>query len=412
MATAVFLSHPAHGHINPTLPVVAELVRRGERIIYYATDLFRAKVEATGAEYRSYGPQELFERQLAYGGIFGGMAGLMEASEDILPTLLPALQANLPDYLLLEAHSVTGNLVQKILGLPAVTLCSMFAFNERLITPPQLNRFMYGPAPAPAVLDGLMGLHHYMAVAQRVSQRYGILCPNVIDYLSNPQPLNIVFTSQYFQIGGDQAFDDRYKFVGPSVAPRVEAATKLGGDFPWAALTEAPLIYISMGTMYNADVDFYHTCFDAFGDGPYQVVLSVGDRLDMRQLRQPPANFIVRPFVPQLELLQRAALFITHGGMNSANEGILFHVPMVVLPQQADHYVVAQRLAELGAGLVLDRSQASAAQLQAMSAQLLADPSYKAQCATIAETLRAGGGYQRAADEILTYIPTVIREKE
>lgn len=404
MSTTVFLSHPAHGHINPTLPVVAELVRRGERVVYYATELFQAKVEATGAEYRSYGPQELFERKLAYGGIFGGMVGLLEATEEILADLLAQVREERPDYLLLEAHSVPGNLVQKIVEIPAITLCSMFAFNERLISPSDLIRFMYGPAPAPALLDGLQGLHHYLEVAQRITNKYGVACPNIVEYLSNPQPLNIVFTSKYFQIGGEQAFDERYKFVGPSVAPRVETtAGQPAGDFPWDALTGQALIYVSMGTMYNADAAFYHACFDAFGDSGYQVVLAVGQRLDLSQLRQPPDNFIVRPFVPQLELLQRANLFITHGGMNSANEGILFHVPMLVLPQQADHYVVANRLAELGAGIVLDRSQVTAEQLRALSEKVLTDSSYKAQCETIAETLRAGGGYQRAADEILAY---------
>ncbi|MBV7329457.1 glycosyl transferase family 1 [Chloroflexi bacterium TSY] len=411
MSTAVFLSHPAHGHINPTLPVVAELVRRGEKVVYYATDLFRAKVEATGAEYRSFGPQELFERQLAYGGIFGGMAGLIEATEEILPNLLAELRDDLPDYLLLEAHSVPGNLVQKILDLPAMTLCAMFAFNERLISPPALNRFMYAQAPAPVVLDGLLGLNHYTEVAQRISQRYGILCPNIIEYLSNPQPLNIVFTSQYFQIGGDQAFDDTYKFVGPSVTPNIETNQVHQDDnFPWDALTGQPLIYISMGTMYNADADFYHACFDAFADSPYQVVLSVGHRLGETALRQPPANFIVRQFVPQLEILQQAALFVTHGGMNSANEGILFHAPMLVLPQQADHYVVARQVGELGAGIVLDRFQATPEQLKSLSAQVLANPSYKAACEKIAKSLRAGGGYRRAADEILAYKERVLKD--
>ncbi|MBX3016064.1 MAG: hypothetical protein KF832_31370, partial [Caldilineaceae bacterium] len=376
MSTAVFLGHPAHGHINPTLPVVAELVRRGERVIYYATDLFRPKIEATGAIFRSYGPQAIFERKLAYGGMLGGMAGLMEATEEILPTLLPQVRDDRPDYLLLEAHSVPGNLIQRILQLPAMTLCSMFAFNERLIPPSQLVRFLYGQAPQAAVLDGLLGLNHYVAVAQRVSKRYGVRCPNMIDYLSNVQPLNIVFTSREFQIGGDRAFDERYHFVGPAVAPRIEAASTGSDDFPWADLTGQPLIYISMGTMYNAEADFYHTCFDAFADSPYQVVLSIGQRIADEALRSAPANFIVRRHVPQLELLQRAALFITHGGMNSANEGILYHVPMIVLPQQADHYVVAQQIGELGAGIVLDRAQATSERLQTLATQVITDPSY------------------------------------
>ena len=401
MSTVVFLGHPAHGHINPTLPVVAELVRRGEKVFYYATDLFRAKIEATGATYRSYGPQEVFERKLAYGGMLGGMAGLIEAAEELLPDVLPQVRDDHPDYLLLEAHSVTGNLIQQIINRPAMTLCSMFAFNEKLIPAPHLVRFLYGQAPAAAVLDGMLGLNHYVEVAQRVSQRYGVLCPNMIGYLSNPQPLNIVFTSRYFQIGGDRAFDDSYQFVGPSVMPQAGPATDT--DFPWAALTGAPLIYISMGTMYNAEAEFYHTCFEAFADTPYQVVLSIGHRIADGALRPPPANFIVRRHVPQVALLQRAALFITHGGMNSANEGILFHVPMLVLPQQADHYVVAQRVGELGAGVVLDRGQATVERLQALTAQVLADPSYKQQCEKIAQTLRSAGGYQRAADEIMAY---------
>ncbi|MEZ4726483.1 MAG: glycosyltransferase [Caldilineaceae bacterium] len=292
--------------------------------------------------------------------------------------------------------------MQQIINRPAMTLCAMFAFHERLIPPPQLVRFLYGPAPAEAALDGLLGLNRYVEVAQRLRRRYGVRCPNMVGYLSNTQPLNLVFTSRYFQIGGDHAFDDSYKFVGPSVAlPTETGATEEA--FPWEALTGQPLIYISMGTMYNAEADFYHTCFAAFADRDYQVVLSIGQRISDDALRPAPANFIVRRHVPQLALLQRAALFITHGGMNSANEGILFHVPMIVLPQQADHYVVAQRVDELGAGIVLDRSQASAARLAALATQVLADPNYKQQCITIAQTFHEAGGYQRAADEIMAY---------
>lgn len=400
MSTAVFLGHPAHGHINPTLPVVTELVRRGERIIYYATDPFRAKIEATGAEFRSYGPQEIFERRLAATGIFGGMLGLLEATEEILPDLLADVRQVAPNYLLLEAHSVPGNLVQKILKLPAMTLCSMFAFNERLIDPPQLTRFMYGQLPEQAVLAGMVDFHQYMEVAQRVSQEYGVLCPGMIEYLSNPQPLNIVFTSREFQIGSE-AFDEHYKFVGPSFMPA--SAPSATTDFPFDALGSEPLIYISMGTMYNDAAEFYHACFDAFGEQPYQVIMSIGQRIDPQSLREAPSNFIVRSFVPQLAILERAVLFVTHGGMNSANEGIWHEVPMIVLPQQADHYVVANRVAEVGAGLVLDRRQVTPETLQSMTQQILGESSFQEACQRMGKSFRDAGGYQRAADEILAF---------
>lgn len=49
MATAVFWGIPAHGHINPTVPLVTELVRQGERVYYYAVEAFRPAIERTGA---------------------------------------------------------------------------------------------------------------------------------------------------------------------------------------------------------------------------------------------------------------------------------------------------------------------------------------------------------------------------
>ncbi|MEZ4726484.1 MAG: hypothetical protein R3E79_05060 [Caldilineaceae bacterium] len=74
----------------------------GEAVFYYATDLFRAKIEATGAVYRSYGPQASFERKLGYGGMLGGMAGLIEAAEEILPDVLSQVRDDQPDYCLLR----------------------------------------------------------------------------------------------------------------------------------------------------------------------------------------------------------------------------------------------------------------------------------------------------------------------
>ncbi len=134
MATVCVLGHPAPGHVNPNLPLMAELCRRGERVVYFATEPFRAKVERTGAEFRSYSDHALFERNLGAGGMLGGMAGLMETTERILPALLEEFRAARPDYLLVEAHAVWGNLLAQIEGLPTATLCSMFAMNESLIS--------------------------------------------------------------------------------------------------------------------------------------------------------------------------------------------------------------------------------------------------------------------------------------
>jgi len=397
MAAVCVLGHPAPGHLNPNLPLMAELCGRGERVIYYATEPFRAKVERTGAEFRSYGDHELFERNLGAGGMLGGMAGLIETTEQILPALAEELRTTRPDYLLIEAHAVWGNLLAQMLGKPAAALCSMFAMNESLIDAAGLMGHLYGAGPRDLAFDGLLALGKYFEAARRLQRQFGAVSPGIVDYLGNRQQLNLVFTSREFQIGG-AGFDDSYRFVGPSIAGRQDYA-----DFPMEQVAGRALILVSMGTMYNYEAEFYRRCFRAFGNWPQTVVLAVGHRVDRAQLPEPPPNFMVREYVPQVALLELAQLFITHGGINSAHEAMLYGVPMVVLPQSADHYVVAGQVEAVGAGVALDRSQATVERLSDAARRVLVDPQFRAGSAKMGETLRAAGGHVRAADEIFDF---------
>lgn len=399
MTTVCMIGHPAPGHVNPTLPVVAELARRGEHVFYYATEPFKDKIEKTGASYRSLGHHSLFERNLACGGILGGMAGLMESTEQLLPDLITQLQHDAPDYLLVEAHALWGNLLAQITGLPTITLCSMFAMNRNLIPVAQLARHLYQTTPA--MLEGLVELNHYLDTARRLDHRYGTRSPGVLDFLGNPQKLNIVFTAREFQVGAE-AFDSSYKFVGPTSGIRME-----GGDgasnFDCSVLHE-PLIYIAMGTMYNREIDLYKACLKAFAESPYQIVMAVGHRVAISELGEIPANFVVRSYLPQLEILQRAELFITHGGINSAHEAMLYGVPMVVLPAAADHFIVAQQVEAVGAGIVLPRSLATEQSLRTCADRVLAGSACRQNSSRMGDALRAAGGASRAADEIQHFI--------
>lgn len=398
MSTAVVLCYPTHGHIAPKLAVVEELVRRGERVVYYSAERSRARIEQTGAEFRAYAyDHNDFDPNPPTEGLFSDMERLLKLTEAMLPGLLQELRDLQPDYLLLDSKSVWGNLASQILALPAVTLSVVFALHEKLVNAEYLVPRLYGGATPEVLQRALVHLHNYFEVAQRVDRRYGTHCPNLVQFLGNPQPLNIIFTSQLFQLGGEH-FDDRYKFVGPSLTSR--SATT---DFSFTQLNGDPLIYISLGTVFNELPDFYRTCFAAFANAPYQVIMAIGKNTDRSQLGEAPANFIVSDFVPQLEILERAALFITHGGMNSANEGLLYQVPLLVVPQRGDQYMVAGRVAELGAGLPLFMPEVSPERLREMVAHILAEPRFKQGAQRVGQSLQDAGGYQRAANEIFLF---------
>jgi MGT family glycosyltransferase len=234
---------------------------------------------------------------------------------------------------------------------------------------------------------------------RRMTQRYG---KGIAGGITEYADLNLVFTSQDFH--PENSFvDQRFRFVGPSINPATRE-----GDFPFDMLGESELIYISLGTINNLDTAFYQAAFEAFGDYPAQFLLSVGHSTDIAHLGPVPANFIVRNYVPQLKVLQRADAFITHGGLNSVHEGLYYGVPEVLVPHQFEQLLNAKRVAETGAGILLgDRypyGRVTAAELRTALETLLHDASYRQQARRIGDSLRAAGGYLRAVEEIEAFI--------
>jgi MGT family glycosyltransferase len=132
--------------------------------------------------------------------------------------------------------------------------------------------------------------------------------------------------------------------------------------------------------------------------------MSIGERVAIEDLGVVPANFIVRPSVPQLQILERAALFITHGGMNSVQEGLYYNVPLLVVPQQTEQTYVARRVQELGAGLALMKHQVTAPRLAAFAARILGESSFRDKAELLGSSLRQAGGYRRAVDEIEQFL--------
>jgi MGT family glycosyltransferase len=129
--------------------------------------------------------------------------------------------------------------------------------------------------------------------------------------------------------------------------------------------------------------------------------LSAGADTDLDSLGAIPENIVVRNYVPQLDILKRADVFVTHGGMNSVSEGLWYGVPLVVIPQGSDQYLVAKRVETLGAGVALDKRGITPEALRQAVESVLSDEGKRANIKAIQESFREAGGYVRAADVIV-----------
>lgn len=388
---------PAEGHINPAAPILQELTQRGERVIAWANAPFQKQIEATGAEYRAYPAVVDPPSWPKQGGLIGGLATRLECAEQILPELLDAIAREAPDYLLMDAGVIWGLLTAQILQLPAASFTLSFMIGEQLMSEADFLRLLYGNAPAPALLEALVNLARFSAVGRRIDQRFGTRTPGILDALACRQDVNLVLTSRLFQ-PGEERFDNSYVFVGRDAGPRPPAPA-----FPWEWLGDAPLVFISMGTIHIEQTDFYRTCFEAFADLPCRCVLAT--RADVPQ--PVPPNFKVLAYVPQLELLERSTLFVTHCGSNSLHEALLAGVPMLTYPQGSDQFAYAVRLVELGAGLRVP-PEPDAATLRSLAASVLDDPAFARQARALGDSLRAAGGAARAADALMALNRTTI----
>jgi MGT family glycosyltransferase len=128
--------------------------------------------------------------------------------------------------------------------------------------------------------------------------------------------------------------------------------------------------------------------------------MSIGKAVDPGDLGEIPDNFSVAQFVPQLQILQEADLFITHGGMNSINEAVTFGVPMVVVPNTIEQSINASRIEQLSCGLYLDQAHLTIEALRTAAAKVLTDPGATSGLGPLLDSFKAAGGTQLAADEI------------
>lgn len=396
MSTIIFFNIPATGHTNPSLPLVAELVRRGERVIYYNTEPYRASVEATSAVFRSYGAAYDFAPGQDVATPFLAMGMILGAGEQLLPSLLEAARSERPDIIIYDSMCPWGKQVAQILNLPAICSCAVLFVGSKNFSalPRNLSLTLSLLGRLPTVLRGVW---RYRRIADRIQRRFGVSSPAVLDFFGNPGDITLVYTSRLFQPGAD-LLDDSFKFVGPSL-PTPSTPT----DYPFDWLEGGQVIYISLGTLFNERPDFFRACLGAFGGTDYRVVMSIGRKVSPDALGPIPANCLVRPYHPQLDILQRADLFITHGGMNSVSESAWYGVPMLVAPQVGDQLYISQRVAELGAGIPLDPRRFTSQSIRAAAERVLADPTFRRQSERIGESFRTAGGYRRAADEVIAF---------
>ncbi len=386
MSKIVFFCIPAHGHTNPTLGVVRELVSRGHKVWYYSYNIMREKIESAGATFISCDDYDM-EQKLSSKDSTRVGKDLAFSTKILVDTTL-ALDDKVckemaelkPDCIVADSMALWGKAVALKLGIPFVCSTTTFAFNQH---------------SAKVMKQGIRDLFKMIFSIPKTSkqikrlQSKGYPVKNILDIIaSDDNTHTIVYTSPEFQPCSD-TFSGKYAFVGPSIRSAAEEIEK----------TRDKLIYISMGTVNNDMMPFYKACISALANTDYQVIMSVGNLVSTRDFGKLPENISVYSHVDQIAVLEQADVFVSHCGMNSVSESLYFEVPLVMLPQTSEQKGVAERVSQLGAGIKLDKSD-GALVLSAIN-KIFSDSTYKQNAVKISDGFKNCLGAKGAADKII-----------
>ena len=324
-----------------------------------------------------------------------------DRTEAMLNSLPATLAAAAVDAVVLDTVLFYTELVPISLGIPYAHVANALHFDYSGHTPLCFYDWPHETTPA-ALARNRKGVesfletfaHPTIAIGRAYAERIGLdvdwdnpsatisklawitQCPREFDFQSSHWP------PQFHHAG-----------------PFHDGAGRMEVDFPWERLTGEPLIYASMGTLMNGLADVFRMITAATEKRKgLQLVLSVGDQLDPEQIGSLPSNTILVRRAPQLELLRRASVCITHAGLNTALEALAQGVPQVAIPVTTDQPGVAARIAEKRTGLFVPLKELTASRLSLLLDQVLSDSTYRDNARYFQKVIAETNGLSKAAD--------------
>jgi zeaxanthin glucosyltransferase len=404
------ISPPVSGHIHPFSALGRELVARGHSVTYFQMLDLEEKIRSEGIDYCPIGasdhPRGSLPESLATLGQLKGLAALRFTIRAVERTTVMvcrdaprAVRSAGIDALLVDQMEPAGGAVAEHLGIPFVTVCNALAINRDRLVPPPFTPWRYRQS-------SVAGLRN--AIGYRVSDWLTRPIARAVAEYRHAWKLSALRSpddsfSKLAQICQmPKAFDfprsdlpDTFHYVGP-----LRRASPVPVGFPWERLDGRPLVYASLGTLQNSREPLFRCFAEACRGSNVQLVLSHGGGLTEDEVRSLSGDPLVVPYAPQFELLARAALTITHAGLNTVLDSLANGVPLVTIPITYEQPAIARRVAWTGTGQSIPLGQLNAGRLRYVLTEVLDDPRYRAAAGVLAGAIGDAGGVQRAADVV------------
>lgn len=318
-------------------------------------------------------------------------------SDVILRDAPDAMERANVDVVLADQNEPAGGTVAEHLKIPFVSVCTSLPLNHETLIPPPFVPWTYKASPLGAVRNTLAyALFQHLiapihATLNGYRQRWNLRPVRRPDDAFSPAA-QIAQMPREFDFPR-QRLPRTFHYLGPWFDRALADS-----PFPFEKLDGRPLIYGSIGTLQSANSRYFRIMAEACCGLDAQLVLALGHG-QTASMQDLPGRPLVVNYAPQIELLSRASMTITHAGMNTTQQSLYFGVPAVAIPLAHDQPAIAARLARTGAGIMIPPKKLTVETLRAaITAVLPPDSSFREQARRLGQACRAAGGVERAAD--------------
>lgn len=400
------LSYKGAGHLNPLIALSKQLTAQGHKVTLFQDPGLEEQVRRYGIEFSSIsvshaGSTRLYsekpKRITWIGEIRYRLDRITEDVDMFLREYPIAIRAAGVDTLIMDEISLAGSTVAEMLGLPYFIVSTSIPHNlgwsvpwsilhlgswrdrlQKALLEVSLLR-MRGPLRwrldryrKRVGLGSILNITKSFPALAHITQ-----WPQCLDYRRSTLPANFFYTGP---------------FIDETARPLVA--------FPWEKLDGRPIVYASLGTTRKNNPVLFHRIGEACRKLDMQLVISLGGRREASMFVDLSEDSLVVEDAPQLELLKRAEIVITHAGSNTVLEALMHGKPMIAFPMTLDQPAVAARTVRVGVAKVLSVKNSSVEDISVALMMLRRDSGYRNRAQEIQIRLRSLRGLERAADII------------
>ena len=404
------LCYKGTGHLNPLIALSRKLISRGHRVTLFQEAELEDQVRLQGLEfysisnvYKSVGKDQrntlhnFCANITPLSQVIERIAYDMEISLQEMPNVLTHTKV---DVLVMDEIILTGPTIAQVLNLPYFVISTSLPhrFGWSVSNRTSGNRYpLYRASSLDNLLLQVSAFRTSGPIGRKLDDlRKSLRLEPIARIMKDFPPLaHITQLPQCLDLPRSVLPED-FHYTGPFV----DQLTRPSVKFPWNRLDDKPMVYATLGTAGKEQPSILRMIAEACHEINLQLVVSLGGRSYTNMLEGLAGDALVVKDAPQLELLKKAALVITHGGLNTVLETLMEGKPMIAIPIAYDQPAVAARLARQRVAVVLPIARLSCTQIRMAMTKVLRDPGYREVALKLQANIWATHGLERAADLI------------